>query len=285
MHTRQRIILYSLTAAVAGAGMLWSFQGQTGEWALGRSENADRVLFSLQGGAGEHHHFNTSSDWSKTDFHGIDWSAAGKHDVHFTVDRDAGKLTCEGFLKDGEGAGLFQFGPNPRYRAEMTSLGFSGITSEQQLAFAVHDVSLKFARDMKAAGVDGLDAGKLMAFRIFRVNDAFIHQLRSAGLKAANADKLIAFRIHGVTPDFVQSLRSLGYTPDEDKLIAFRIHGVSAEFIQQLQRLGYRHPEADQLIAMRIHGVTPEYIQNLRTHGMKELTVNQLVSLRIHGIN
>lgn len=285
MHTRQRVVLYSLTAVVAGAGLLWPFQRQTGEWTLGPSDNAGKVRLSLQGGSGEQHHFNTSSDWNKADFQGIDWSAAGKHDVHFTIHRDAGNLTGEGFLKDGQGAGLFQFDPNVQYRTEMTSLGFSGITSEQQLAFAVHDVSLKFARDMKSAGVDGLDASKLVAFRIFRVDDTFIHQLRSAGLKAVEADKLIAFRIHGVTPEFVQSLKGLSYTPDEDKLIAFRIHGVTPEFIQQLQRLGYRHPEVDQLIAMRIHGVTPEYIQSLRTHGMKDLTVNQLVSLRIQGIN
>ena len=285
MHTRQRMVLYSLTAVVAGAGLLWSFQGQTGEWTLGPSENAGKVRFSLQGSSGEQHHFNTSSDWNKADFQGIDWSAAGKHDVHFTIHRDAGNLTGEGFLKDGQGAGVFQFNPNAQYRSEMASLGFSGITSEEQLAFSIHDVSLKFARDMKAAGVNGLDASKLMAFRIFHVDDTFIHQLRSAGLKAVDADKLIAFRIHGVTPEFVQSLKGFGYTPDGDKLIAFRIHGVSTEFIQQLQGLGYRHPEADQLIAMRIHGVTPEYIQNLRSHGMKELTVNQLVSLRIHGIN
>ncbi len=285
MRTRRRMVLYSLTAAVAGAGLLWPFQTQSGEWTLGSSEKQGKVQFSLQGGSGEHHRFNTSSEWNKADFHGIDWSTASKHDVHFTIERDAGKLSCEGFLQGGEGAGLFQFDPNPRYRAEMASLGFSGITTEQQLAFAVHDVSLTFARDMKAAGVDGLDAGKLMAFRIFHVDDAFIRQLRSAGLKATDADKLVAFRIHGVTPEFVQSLRSLGYTPDEDKLIAFRIHGVSPEFVQQLRGLGYRHPESDELIAMRIHGVTPEYIQNLRARGMKELTINQLVSLRIHGIN
>ena len=285
MRTRRRMVLYSLTAAVAGAGLLWPFQTQSGEWTLGSSEKQGKVQFSLQGGSGEHHRFNTSSEWNKADFHGIDWSTAGKHDVHFTIDRDAGKLRCQGFLEGSEGAGLFQFDPNPSYRAEMASLGFSGITADQQLAFAVHDVSLSFARDMKAAGVNGLDASKLMAFRIFHVDDTFIHQLRSAGLKPVDADKLIAFRIHGVTPKFVQSLKDFGYTPDGDKLIAFRIHGVSTEFIQQLQGLGYRHPEADQLIAMRIHGVTPEYIQNLRSHGMKELTVNQLVSLRIHGIN
>ena len=102
MRATQRSVLYLLMAAVAGAGLLWSFQRQVGEWTLGSSENAGRVQFSLQGGSGEHHHFNTSSEWNKADFHGIDWSTAGKHDVHFTIDRDAGKLRCQGFLEGSE---------------------------------------------------------------------------------------------------------------------------------------------------------------------------------------
>ncbi|MGI8961073.1 MAG: hypothetical protein ACR2IV_15170 [Bryobacteraceae bacterium] len=238
-----------------------SAQTQTGEWILSRSnnqgpDNGGKVRFSLQSSRNGDH-FSTSSDWNTSDFHGIDWSTSGKHDVRFTIARDAGTIEGEGFLKNGEGAGLFTFNPDERYTREMQSLGFSGISAGEQLAFAIHDVSLAFARQMKSLGIQGVDADKLMAFRIHGVSPQFINDLRAAGLAVSDADKLIAFRIHGVTPEYVRGL----------------------------QRLGYSHPDSDQLVAMRIHGVTPEYIENLRSHGMRNLTLDQLVSLRIQGIN
>jgi hypothetical protein len=228
-----------------------------GEWTLSSSGLPGKVEFSLQSSWSDDHHFSTSSDWSISDLRGLDWSTAGKHDVRFTIARDAGTIECEGFVRDGSGAGLFTFHANPQYASEMAALGFSGVSDERQFAFAIHDVSLAFARDIKAAGVNGLDA-----------------------------NKLIAFRIHGVSPEFVRGLRTAGLdTGDNDKLIAFRIHGVSPEYVNELARLGYSHPAADELIALRIHGVTPEYIEKLQARGVQNLTLRQLVALRIHGID
>lgn len=283
-----------------------------GNWTLGKSDEPGKVEFSLI----EHHHGGTSnheSDWSTSVFVGVDFSKPGRQDVHFTISRDAGKIECEGFLNDGEGAGLFHFQPDPNYPREMRSIGFE-VDDEKQYSMAVQDVSLEFARQMKGEHLDDLDTDKLIAFRIFNVNAAFIAELRAAGLKAADSDKLVAFRIHGVTPQMVTSLRQAGYSPDEDtliamrihgatpewmaelkkrgydhvdleELIAFRIHGVSPEFIEKVQGLGYKHPEPEELVTMRIHNVTPEYISGMRHRGMQNLSIEQLVNMRIHGID
>jgi len=285
---------------------------RSGDWTLGKSEEAGNVEFSLI----ERHHGGMSShqsDWPASAFQGVDFSKSGRQDVHFTISRDAGKIDCEGFLSDGEGAGIFHFQADPNYPREMQSLGFP-VDDEKQFSMAVQDVSLEFARQMKNEHLTDLDTDKLIAFRIFNVNAQFIEDLRGAGLKTSDSDKLVAFRIHGVTPQMIRSLHQAGYSPDEDtliamrihgatpewmddlkkrgydhidlqQLIAFRIHGVSPEFIDKLQGLGYTHPEPDQLIAMRIHNVTPEYIAGLRTRGMEKLSIDQLVSLRIHGID
>lgn len=289
-------------------------QTRSGDWTMSASDVAGRVHFSLiesrHGGHSEH-----GSDWPLSVFQGLDTSKAGRHEVHFTVSRDAGKFECEGFRDNGEGAGLFHFFADPQYAQQMKALGFDGVDEEKQFDMAALDVSLDFARAMKGEHLEGLDTDKLMAFRIFGITTDFIHQIRAAGLHISSSDKLVAFRIHGVMPDFIRTLRQEGYNPDEDKLIAlrihgatpewmaqmsklgcnhldldkliaFRIHGVTPEFIEKLQQLGYAHPEPDQLIAMRIHGVTPEYISSMRSqHGMQNLTIEQLVSLRIHGID
>lgn len=286
--------------------------GRSGSWAITKSDEPGKVEFALM----EHRHdgmSNHQSEWPMSSFQGVDFSKPGKQDVQFTISRDAGKIDCEGYLKDGEGAGVFHFQPDPNFPREMHSLGFD-VDEEKQYAMTVQDVSLAFAREMKAENIDGLDADKLIAFRIFGVNKAFIEGLRAEGLNISEADKLVAFRIHGVTVQMVRSLHQAGYSPDEDtlvamrihgatpewmqqlkkcgydhvdlqKLVAFRIHGVSPEFIQKLQGMGYSHPDPDELIAMRIHNVTPEYIADMRARGMKDLSIDKLVSMRIHGID
>jgi hypothetical protein len=284
----------------------------SGSWTITKSHSPEMVEFMIS----EHRHggmSSHSSDWATSDFPGVDFSKPGRQDVHFTITRDAGKIACEGYLKDGEGGGVFSFQPDANYPREMSALGFP-IDEEKQFSVAVQDVSLEFARQMKNEHIEGLDADKLIAFRIFKVDAAFIHALRAEGMKASDSDQLVAFRIHGVTPQMVHDLRGEGYTPDEDTLvamrihgaspewiaqlkqrgyshvdletlIAFRIHGVSPDFIDKLKGLGYAHPEPDDLIAMRIHNVTPEYISGLRQRGMRDLSIDQLVDMRIHGID
>jgi len=285
---------------------------RAGDWTISKSDLPGKVEFSLI----EHRHggqSNHSTDWPMSSFQGVDFSKPGRQDVHFAITRDAGKIDCEGFLNDGEGAGLFHFQPDPNYSQQMKSLGFD-VDEEKQFAMAVQDVSADFARQMKGEHLSDLDSDKLIAFRIFRVDSQFIHDLRAEGLNISESDKLVAFRIHGVTPEMVRALHRAGYSPDEDmliamrihgatpewmqqmkqrgydhvdleKLIAFRIHGVSPEFIDKVQALGYKHPDPDQLIAMRIHNVTPEYISDMRSRGIHDLSIDQLVSMRIHGID
>ena len=285
---------------------------RSGDWTIRRSDDAGKVEFSLI----EHHHggnSNHESDWPTSSFAGVDFSKSGRQDVHFTIARDAGKFECEGFLNNGEGAGIFHFQPDPNYAGEMRKLEFV-VDEEKQYEMAVQDVSLEFARQMRNEHLEDLDADKLIAFRIFRVDSAFIEDLRAVGLKISDSDKLVAFRIHGVTPQMIRDLHQAGYSPDEDtliamrihgatpewmeelekrgyhhvdleELIAFRIHGVSPEFIDKLEGLGYKHPDPDELVAMRIHGVTPEYIAAMRSRGLHDLSIDQLVNMRIHGLD
>ncbi len=310
----RRTLAYMVFASCVVFGVVKNHAAEVrgGDWTLSQGDVPGKVRFALI----EHHHggnSNHSSDWPMSTFQGVDFSKAGRQDVHFVVARDAGKIDCEGFLNDGEGAGLFHFQPDPNYSRAMSALGFS-IDEEKQFTMAVMDVSLDFAKEMKGEHLSGLDADKLIAFRIFGIDAAFIQDLRAEGLKISDSDKLVAFRIHGVSAQMIRSLHQAGYSPDDDTLIAmrihgatpewiaelkqrgydhveletliaFRIHGVSPEFIGKVQGLGYSHPDPDELIAMRIHNVTPEYISDMKARGIHDLSIDQLVSMRIHGID
>jgi hypothetical protein len=261
-----------------------AFAAEEGSWTLMRAEEAGMVHFTViqrQWGGTSH----SGSAWPVSAFEGLDLATRARHDVTFTIARDAGRFDCEGYLADGEGAGVFTFTPDPAFTRAMSDLGFRGIDEDEQFAMALHDVSLEFARQMQSENLAKLDADKLVAFRIFDVSQEFIRELRRAGLTATDADALVAFRIHGVSPEMVREVRSAGIDADEDELVAFAIHGVSPEFIAELERLGYANVDGDDLVAMRIHGVTPEYISNMQARGLKDLSVEKLVALRIHGID
>jgi len=252
-----------MAGVILGVAKALGNESQSGDWTIRRSEIPGKVEFSLMDSRAGHH-FHTSSDWPASDFPGLDFSKPGRQEVHFTISRDAGKFECEGFLHDGEGAGLFLFIVDPKYAQEMKALGFERIDEDRQWAMAIHDVSLKFAQDIKAQNLQGLDTDKLIAFKIHGVTPEFIAGIRSAGVSVSESDKLIAFRIHGVTPEFVAGIRAVGLNiTDGDKLVAFRIHGVTPEMVRSLKQAGYE-PDADKLIAMRIHGATPEWVEELK---------------------
>jgi hypothetical protein len=251
--TLRALALYAFALVFSQAAM--AAEDFRGNWTISPSKKADQVHLALMHrmhGGSSHH----ESDWPVSSLQGLDLAARGKRDVSFSIVRDAGRFNCEGYLDDGEGAGLFHFVPDAKFLEAMGALGFTGIDEEKQFAMAIHDISLDFAKAMKAERLSGLDTDKLFAFRIHGVTPQFIRDMRAAGLTTTDSDKLVAFRIHRVTPEMVREVRKSGLTASDD-----------------------------QLIAMRIHGVTPEYIADMKARGLKNLTVDQLVNLRIHGID
>jgi hypothetical protein len=88
---------------------------RSGDWTMRKSDSPGKVEFTLieshRGGTSRH-----ESDWDVSSFSGLDISKPGRQDVHFTISRDAGKIECDGFLSNGDGAGVFHFSPDPTTR-------------------------------------------------------------------------------------------------------------------------------------------------------------------------
>ncbi|MHB1205637.1 MAG: hypothetical protein ACYCZX_08735 [Rhodospirillaceae bacterium] len=261
-----RYLRVGLFVALCGIGLgdgasLRAADLLNGQWTLNPAEGAGQVHLMLVRSGRPGNTFTSGSDWNTADLKGLDLQTAGKHDVRFTIERDAGRFDADGFVSHAEGggaegAGLFRFTPAPGYAAAMAAAGFPGVEAEKQLGLALSDVSVAFAKEMKALGLEDLDLRNLRAFRIHHVDLAYIKALRAQGVTAANAKSLIAFRIHEVTPEFAKAVRALGYVPSDK-----------------------------QLVALRIHNVTPEYISGLKAHGMENLTLDKVINLKIHGIS
>jgi hypothetical protein len=251
----RRLAACLLTLALAGQPVV-AADVLNGQWTLNAADGAGRVHLMLVRAGRPGGTFTSGSNWNAADLTGLDLTTAGKHDVRFTIARDAGRFEADGFVSGMEGAGLFRFVPAPGYAAAMAAAGFPGVEDDKQVGLALNDVSLAFAKEMKAQGLEDLDLRTLRAFRTHSVDLDFIKALRAPGIAATSAKSLIAFRIHEVTPDFAKAVRALGYTPSEK-----------------------------QLISLRIHDITPNYIAGLKAHGMEKLTLDKVISLKIHGIS
>src|ERR1700724_2736601 len=125
-------LILVIAGVILGVAKALGGEGQSGDWTIRRSDAPGRVEFSLMDSRAGHH-FHHSSDWPASDFSGVDFSKPGGQEVHFTIARDAGKFECEGFLRDGEGAGLFHFTAEPKYLKEMKSLGLERIEGAKQM--------------------------------------------------------------------------------------------------------------------------------------------------------
>src|SRR5215475_10325508 len=259
----------------------------TGQWIVSPSKGDGSVQLTLQS-TGPDWNINSSASILLSQLRGLT-AAEMRADggmARFEIVRDAGTLQCEGWFKNGRGAGNFVFKPNRNYLSEMRSLGYDNLSDERMFSFALHDVRLDFVRGLMAAGYGRTDADQLVSMRIHGVSADFIRELKVLGYERVAVDQLVSMRIHGVETDFIRELKELGYDHvPADELVSMRIHGVTTEFIKELKTLGYKSPPVDELVSMKIHGVTPDFIRRMKDRGVKDLSIEQLISLRIHGLD
>ncbi|HET9229770.1 MAG TPA: hypothetical protein VFO00_00690 [Vitreimonas sp.] len=273
------------------------------------------LQYSSRPGSNSNH--SSSYDWSN--FSGVSEAslAGAQHPVTFTVNRDAGLLSCRGEAQNGRAAGFCDFEGSQAYSDglarrgirgaegvhllhlalcdfdlatldEFERLGYDRPSLDDVMAVAVHNVDAAYARGMAEAGYRLGDVGELVAMRIHGVTPDYVRELASLGPSWRNipADDILALRIHGVTPEFAREMGALGYTNEQpSQLVAMRIHSVDPAFVRGLRELGYSDVSSDDLIAARIHGVTPEYVREIQEAGYRDVTMDQLVAMRIHGVD
>src|SRR5260370_41801264 len=137
MNRRHALIHYTLLACTHVLALIArASDTRTGSWTISHSDDPGKVSFALIYHS-KHNNSNHESDWPTSDFKGVDFSKVGKQDVKFVIARDAGRFDCEGYLKDGDGAGVFHFAPDTQYVPQMSALGFTGIDDEKQFSMAV----------------------------------------------------------------------------------------------------------------------------------------------------
>src|SRR5262249_30340751 len=248
----------------------------TGQWVVSPSKADGVVQLTLQSN-GPDWNINSSTSVPLSQLRGVTGAEMRKDGgmARFEIVRDAGTLQCEGWFKNGRGAGNFVFKPNRNYLSEMRSLGYDNLSDERMFSFALHDVRLDFVRGLIEAGYVRADVDQIVSMRIYGGSLGFINDLPSLGYERTPTDEPVSMRIHGVSADFIRELKALGYERVAvDQLVSMRIHGVETDFVRELKELGYDHVPADELVSMRIHGVTTGFIKELKTLGYESPPVD-----------
>lgn len=283
-----------------------------GAWEIRPSRDAREVHLQLHERINNSHGFSIAID-QFTGLSSAQLTGAGGA-VQFSLRRDAGDLTFEGTIRQGVGAGTYNFTPSATFPSEMVKRGFARPAGDELYRLAVgnvgfgfldelnaqkyarpdlaqlvraadHGVSLDYLRDMGRAGHHLGQIEPLIKLRDHGVTPDYIREIASSGLKNLSTDELLLARDHGVDGDYVAEMKSYGYAPlPLDGLVNARDHGIDRDYVRGMRAAGFQLPLAE-LIRARDHGVDPDYVAGMGALGFKRLDMSALIIARDHGVD
>lgn len=230
----------------------------------------------------------TGHSLSLSEFRGLpaDAATSARTNVNFTIVREAGTFTCEGFFREGKGAGFWTLTPNQNFVAAMRSRGYTGLTDEDLLRAALHNITTKFIDDLKAAGYDHLEFREINRATTHGVTLQYIRELQAAGYENMTMDELIRASNHEIDGAYIKEVRAMGFGRQPmDMLIRLRNHEITQDFINRMSAAGFNNLSIDELIRLKNHDITPEFVNGLKAEGYDSISPDTAVRLKNNNID
>ena len=261
----------------------------TGEWIADFSrKNPDEVQFTTIHRTARGGMNNSGDGILLSQLQGLTREQAfgAKTDVTFRIVREAGTFDCEGFFKQGKGAGFWSLTPNPAFIAGMRERGYANLSTEDLYHSARFDITLKSVDDIKAAGFDKLAFKDLFEASIFKVTSEFVREMKAAGFENLTLKQLIEARIFKIDAEYVKEVQAMGFERQPLKmLVEMKIAKITPEFIRQMRALGFENLTLRDLNELGIHQVSPEFVEGIKAEGFAAVTARQAIELKIHGVD
>ena len=258
--------------------------GITGTWTaeLNRSKPGEiEMTFERRSGEGG---FNMSSDriaLSELQGFSPEVASSGRANVNFQIVREAGTFACEGYFRDGKGAGFWTFTGSQSFVTAMRGRGYTGLTAEDLFRAAMHNLTTKYIEDLKAAGYDHLEFEELVRAAGHDVTPAYIREMRLAGYDHLTLEELIRARNHEIDSQYIKQVQAMGFDKESlEGVIRLRNHEITPEYINDLKAEGYTDISADVVIRLKNHDIDRAFIQRVKASGMTNLTPDQLIRIR-----
>jgi hypothetical protein len=154
--------------------------------------------------------------------------------AHFSLRTEAGTVTFNGVVNGDTGAGDYVFAPDPGFPKKMKQLGFT-IAPEQQLLFALNNVTVDYARSMRDA-TEVKEPGRLLKMARLRIDSDFAARLSKAFGEKLEAEEVIEAAKHKVTPEYIASIHKLLPRAEFDDIGRLQRRAVSVEFISEARK-------------------------------------------------
>jgi hypothetical protein len=230
--------------------------------------------------------FNMSGETvSLSELQGLSADAAStvKTTVNFNLVRDAGTFACEGYFRDGRGAGFWTFTPSQAFVSAMRTRGYGNLSGEDLLRAAFHNLTVKFIEELKGAGYDHLTFDELVRAAGHDVTANYIRELRSAGYDGLSMEDLIHARNHEIDSSYIKEVEAMGFGKESlEDVIHLKNHDITLEYINDLKAEGYLDITAEMAVRLKNHDIDRAFIQRVKAKGMTNITLDELIRLRNH---
>lgn len=277
------------TGKVNGSHAVWVQNTITGQWtAEMRRDKPGEIQMT-------YHRRSETGGFSMTggsvplgELQGLTSEAAfsTRANVNFNVIREAGTFACEGYFREGKGAGFWTFTPSRSFVSAMRDRGYGDLTDEDVLRAAMHKLTISFIEDLKSAGYDRVEFKHLLRAASHGVTPAFIREMRSAGYQGLTLEELVRARNHNVNGQYVKEVRAMGFDKQPlEKLIRLRNHEITQEFINRMRSAGFDNLSIEQLIRLKNHDITPEFVGGVKAEGYSDIPVETAIRLKNHEVD
>jgi hypothetical protein len=156
----------------------------SGTWAIdswSKQDSTTEYWLSLRWTSGQDHWGSRSLPLSRVP--GLTPAQVGGSPatVHFEIRRDAGTFVCDGRVGNDAGAGLYDLKLDPAYADALAKRGIGRPDTDQQIRFAISDVSYAFLDELKSQKYPKPDLDQLVTLANHGVDmDSWTAWARSA---------------------------------------------------------------------------------------------------------
>jgi hypothetical protein len=260
-----------------------------GEWLADFSrKNPEEVQFTLMRRSESGGQHTSGNGVPLSELQGLtrEQALGAKTDVNFRLVREAGTFVCEGYFREGKGAGFWTLTINQNFVSGMRSRGYDNLTEEELFTAAALDLKLKSIDDLKSAGYEHLSYKEVVEANIFKVTSDFIRDMKSAGFENLSLKELVEARIFKVDSQYAKEVEAMGFGRQPLRtLVEMRVHKITPEFINLMRSMGFENLSIRELTELSVHGVSPEFVNSIKAEGFSTISPRQAVELKIFGVD
>jgi len=250
-------------------------------------KNTGKIQASFRQDRGDRNRNNWSTGFMPSELIGLEVSsfrAAGTRPLHFTINREAGRLDCNGNGGNSYASGNCRFVANAQFSQLLASRGIGRPTRDQSFALMAVNARRDIIDAVAEARYPTPTIDDLTALAALNVNGRYIREMAQAGYRPRSISSLIEFKALNITPQWIGGFARVGYASmPSDSLVQLKALDITPEFVAGYQRLGYRNLRVNTLVQLKALNITPEFVRGAVAAGKPMPPVDDLVEMKLFG--